>query len=141
MGNKKNKKHFYVVINGNQPGIYHSWEECSAQVTGFPNAKYQGFNSINDAMVFQNKNLNEKCASALTQEYQIQNTDVNTTSGTVLTQWSNVAEHQNSGQIKYSSVTLPNTTSNKRNWGNLTANSGVYPTCLHMPLVTNDCSS
>ena len=96
MGNKKNKKHLYVVINGKQPGIYHTWEECSAQVTGFPNAKYQGFNSINDAMVFQNKNLNEKCASALTQEYQIQNTDFNTTSGTVLNQWSNAAEHQNS---------------------------------------------
>jgi viroplasmin and RNaseH domain-containing protein len=59
MGNKMNKKNIYVVVNGKQPGIYHTWEECSTQVTGFPNAKCQSFSNLNDAMDFQNKNLND----------------------------------------------------------------------------------
>ena len=42
---------------------------------------------------------------------------------------------------KIQSVTLPDTTINKRKWSNLTSNSGLDPMCMHMPLVTYDCSS
>lgn len=45
---KKNK--YYVVWNGHQPGIYHSWEECQLQVKAFPNAKYKSFDSKTEAM-------------------------------------------------------------------------------------------
>jgi ribonuclease HI len=39
------KKKYYVVWKGRKPGIYPSWEECSAQVKGFVDARYMGFES------------------------------------------------------------------------------------------------
>lgn len=41
---------FYVVWEGRAPGIYDSWEECEAQVTGYPGARYKGFGSQADAV-------------------------------------------------------------------------------------------
>ena len=41
MANRK----FYVVWVGHDPGIYDSWEECQAQINGFPGAKYKSFDS------------------------------------------------------------------------------------------------
>jgi len=46
---KKNK--FYVVWKGRQTGIFHSWEECSAQVSGYPGARYKAFESLPAAKV------------------------------------------------------------------------------------------
>jgi len=40
---KKNK--FYVVWRGKQPGVYDTWEACSAQVNGYAGAEYKGFES------------------------------------------------------------------------------------------------
>lgn len=40
-----NKKKYYVVWQGHDPGIYESWAECQQQVKGFPNAKYKAFSS------------------------------------------------------------------------------------------------
>jgi ribonuclease HI len=37
------EKKFYVVWKGRKSGIYSSWEECSAQVTGFNGAEYKSF--------------------------------------------------------------------------------------------------
>ena len=37
------KKHFYVVWQGVEPGIYKSWAECRKQVEGFPEAQFKGF--------------------------------------------------------------------------------------------------
>jgi ribonuclease HI len=39
------KQKFYVVWKGRKPGIFTSWEECSAQVTGYPDAEYKSFES------------------------------------------------------------------------------------------------
>jgi ribonuclease HI len=39
MANQK----YYVVWNGRKNGIFSSWAEASAQVTGFPNAQYKSF--------------------------------------------------------------------------------------------------
>ncbi|HMD90761.1 MAG TPA: ribonuclease H family protein [Anaerolineaceae bacterium] len=36
---------YYVVWNGRKTGIFNSWAEASAQVTGFPNAQYKSFES------------------------------------------------------------------------------------------------
>lgn len=36
-------KKWYVVWNGRFPGVYDSWEECQAQIEGYPQAKYKGF--------------------------------------------------------------------------------------------------
>ncbi len=43
------KRKFYVVWAGYSPGIYDSWEECKAQVTGFPDARYKSFSSLEEA--------------------------------------------------------------------------------------------
>jgi ribonuclease HI len=40
---------YYVVWHGMNPGIYHSWAECLAQVKAFPNAKYKAFSSLSSA--------------------------------------------------------------------------------------------
>lgn len=44
------KRKFYVVWEGRAPGVYDSWEECEAQVYGFPGAKYKSFPSQADAV-------------------------------------------------------------------------------------------
>ena len=43
------KKKYYVVWQGNQPGIYDSWTDCQLQIKGFPNAKYKSFKSKEEA--------------------------------------------------------------------------------------------
>ncbi len=37
------KRKFYVVWVGREPGIYEDWDDCLAQVDGFPGAKYKAF--------------------------------------------------------------------------------------------------
>lgn len=37
------KKNFYVVWKGASPGVYETWDECKAQVTGFDGAIYKSF--------------------------------------------------------------------------------------------------
>src|SRR5882724_2034290 len=39
----------WVVFRGRKPGVYHSWDECNAQVTGFPNNKQHGFKTFLEA--------------------------------------------------------------------------------------------
>jgi len=39
------KKKYYVVWQGNQPGIYESWTDTQLQIKGYPNAKYKSFPS------------------------------------------------------------------------------------------------
>jgi ribonuclease HI len=43
------KPKFYVVWKGKKPGVYSSWEECSAQTNGFPGAEYKAFESLEAA--------------------------------------------------------------------------------------------
>ena len=40
---------FYVVFKGNAPGLYDSWEECKAQIDGFPGAVYRAYSDQDDA--------------------------------------------------------------------------------------------
>ncbi len=49
MGQKTNKKGFYVVWTGRKPGIYTTWDDCKAQVLGFEKARFKKFNSLKDA--------------------------------------------------------------------------------------------
>lgn len=37
------KKKYYVVWQGNTPGIYDSWTECQLQIKGYPGARYKAF--------------------------------------------------------------------------------------------------
>lgn len=43
------RRKFYVVWAGHSSGIYDSWEECKAQVNGFPGARYKSFNTQEEA--------------------------------------------------------------------------------------------
>ncbi len=43
------KKKFYVVWQGVEPGVYSSWDECKAQVSGFENARYKSFDTQEEA--------------------------------------------------------------------------------------------
>ncbi len=43
------KKKYYVVWEGNEPGIYDSWNACQLQIKGYPNAKYKAFKSKEEA--------------------------------------------------------------------------------------------
>lgn len=40
------KRKFYVVWKGRQKGIFSSWEECAAQVVGYPGAEYKAFETL-----------------------------------------------------------------------------------------------
>jgi ATP-dependent DNA helicase PIF1 len=42
---KRPQKAAYVVFRGRNPGIYRTWPECDAQVTGFVGNKHQGYES------------------------------------------------------------------------------------------------
>lgn len=46
------KKKYYAVKVGKTPGIYFTWADCSAQVTGYKGAKYKSFQSIEEALAF-----------------------------------------------------------------------------------------
>ncbi|MCC6816149.1 MAG: ribonuclease H family protein [Saprospiraceae bacterium] len=46
---KKPKQKFYVVWEGNTPGIYSQWEDCLLQVKAYNNAKYKAFENLEDA--------------------------------------------------------------------------------------------
>jgi ribonuclease HI len=43
------KKKFYVVWNGKKPGVFTTWEECNSSISGYPNAKYKSFPTLESA--------------------------------------------------------------------------------------------
>jgi len=40
------KTKYYVVWKGRRAGIYRTWDECAAQVSGYPGAQYKAFDSL-----------------------------------------------------------------------------------------------
>lgn len=46
---KKVKQKYYVVWEGNNPGIYMTWEDCLLQIKAYPNAKYKAFETSVEA--------------------------------------------------------------------------------------------
>ena len=46
------KKKIYAVKKGRTPGIYMTWDDCKAQVDGFPGAEYKSFQDPADAAAF-----------------------------------------------------------------------------------------
>lgn len=46
------KVSYYGVRVGRQPGVYTSWDACSEQVKGFPDAKFQKFKTEAEAQAF-----------------------------------------------------------------------------------------
>lgn len=46
---RQQKKKYYVVWAGHEPGIYESWTECQLQTKGFPGAVFKSFSSLEEA--------------------------------------------------------------------------------------------
>ncbi|MGI9551281.1 MAG: viroplasmin family protein [Aurantibacter sp.] len=55
----KKKKKFYVVWKGKHPGIFESWEDCKAQITGYQGAQYKSFSSFEEAKKAYNGNYED----------------------------------------------------------------------------------
>ncbi|MBK8516904.1 MAG: ribonuclease H family protein [Saprospiraceae bacterium] len=53
------KQKYYVVWEGNVPGIYKSWEECQKQIFGHPAAKYKAFDNLAEAEYAQKRSYFE----------------------------------------------------------------------------------
>ncbi|NLL92786.1 MAG: RNase H [Clostridiales bacterium] len=43
---------FYAVKKGKTPGVFNSWEDCKAQVDGYPGAVYKSFKTATEAAAF-----------------------------------------------------------------------------------------
>ncbi|WP_034920883.1 viroplasmin family protein [Gillisia sp. CAL575] len=46
---KKKKKKFYVIWEGVETGIFHTWNECLANTKGYPQAKFKSFLTLDAA--------------------------------------------------------------------------------------------
>ncbi|HET8839207.1 MAG TPA: ribonuclease H family protein [Flavobacteriaceae bacterium] len=55
---KKSKK-YYVVWKGKKPGIYATWEECKAMISGFDGAQYKAFPTQQEAKTAFDKTFAE----------------------------------------------------------------------------------
>ena len=73
----KRKRKAYVVTKGRQTGIFETWDEAEPLVKGFSGAKYQGYNSLDEAerawradQAAPSKNFSRSC-SPLTRRVSI----------------------------------------------------------------------
>ena len=53
------KKKFYVVWKGKHPGIFETWEDCKAQITGYKGAQYKSFTTFTEAKKAFNGNYSD----------------------------------------------------------------------------------
>ncbi|ORC84866.1 putative ribonuclease H1 [Trypanosoma theileri] len=50
------KQKYYAVAVGRTVGIFNTWGECEAQVSGFPHARFKSFSTEEDAQKFMDEN-------------------------------------------------------------------------------------
>lgn len=64
-------KKYYGVRVGKTPGIYNTWEECKAQVHGFPGAEHKSFPTLEEARIYvgDSAEISEKNKDDVTMEY------------------------------------------------------------------------
>jgi ribonuclease HI len=71
------KRKYYVVWEGRQPGVYDNWEDCKEQVFNYPKAKYMSFKSQTEAiMAFRGDGHEEENLLTL---IALKNTEANAT--------------------------------------------------------------
>ncbi|MCB0642158.1 MAG: ribonuclease H family protein [Phaeodactylibacter sp.] len=61
----KSKK-YYVVWEGQTPGIYDNWQKCLEQVKGYPQAKYKAFKTLEAARAAYDAPYQEQIGTAAT---------------------------------------------------------------------------
>jgi ribonuclease HI len=59
MGKAAARGKFYAVRVGVKPGVYRSWKECSANVTGFKGAQFKSFELEQDAQAYFQGKIDE----------------------------------------------------------------------------------
>ena len=63
------KAKYYVVWEGNTPGIYSSWEHCQREIKGYANAKFRAFESLEVAKKAFKHPLSVKAATKTKKAY------------------------------------------------------------------------
>lgn len=53
------KEKFYTVWKGKRPGVYATWEDCKAVITGYTGAQYKSFSTFAEAKKAYNSNYEE----------------------------------------------------------------------------------
>ena len=53
------KEKFYVVWKGKRPGVYTTWDDCKAAITGYKGAQYKSFPTFDQAKKAYNSNYEE----------------------------------------------------------------------------------
>lgn len=64
-------KKYYAVKTGKQAGIYTSWDQCKAQVHGYPGALYKSFPSLKEANLYMEDRRKMKSIEANDDQYRI----------------------------------------------------------------------
>jgi len=63
----RNKKKYYVVMVGRNPGVYDNWDDCNKQIKGFDNMIYKSFLTKQEAHMYYLKGeVVSKCNSTPT---------------------------------------------------------------------------
>lgn len=57
-------KKYYAVKKGIKPGVYSTWDQCKAQVSGFSGALFKSFATLEEAELFVRDQTSEKTALA-----------------------------------------------------------------------------
>ena len=58
---------YYAVLAGNKPGVYTTWAEAQAQVSGFSGAKFKSFHTLEEAQEYVNGSKDPFATSATPQ--------------------------------------------------------------------------
>ena len=64
----KKKTKYYVVWQGNRPGVYDSWKECEAQVRGVAAARFKSFDTREEAEAAFKRPFDEYLQGGTTKE-------------------------------------------------------------------------
>lgn len=106
----KKKKKWYVVWAGHKPGIYTTWDEASAQVNGFSNAKYKSFESKAEAELAFNSAADQYVSKGKKGKPGPQPTQLGLRAGKSEVIWESVAVDAacsgNPGDLEYRGVDL-----------------------------------
>lgn len=72
-------KKFYAVRKGYNIGIYETWDECKAQVTGFSGAVYKSFPTLNEAKEYMDLGKQQRLEDELSSKSLPNSENINNT--------------------------------------------------------------
>ena len=66
------KQKYYVVWRGREPGIFSTWDDCAAQVSGYTAAEYKSFDTLREAREAYQANYADYAGKTKTSLTQVQ---------------------------------------------------------------------